>query len=269
MEDARVTLIKAKYNAAHYPYEDKDFKPAPRKISDVHIPGLSAADTALFEKIENERNTDPMVGAKLAGFEISNNLMNALKDKKGGVQIESLFAAIGSLAGRELLNGINAVLGIFSNGGNTKEAENARLAVAYAVGIVIADTKEGQKYLFGDEIGNRFTRFFYLPISPNAKIEDLVDLAAATAGSVGNNYWKTSFDGTIGVSPQFFADKLQAVSARSLLLYCRFPFERLLSYAIAAQLMIKKANGIIDEKTALRIVAEYGWKTAHFNVYFL
>jgi hypothetical protein len=269
MEDKKIEALKAKYNAGHYPYEDRNFQAKPRDISTVNTQNLSPARVVLFNNVEAYRNADPMIGAKVAGKEIANNLLNAMKDKKGGVQVEGILAAIGSLAGRELLNGINAVLGSFVNEKETPEdAKKIRRTVGYAVGIVVADTESGQAYLFGDEIANRFCRFFYFPISPNAKIEDMIDIAKETAASVGENYWKTSFDETVGVSPKVLGENFGAVTAPSLSLFCRYPYERLIAYNIAAQILISQAAGVIEEKTALRILAEYGWKTSHFNLYF-
>ena len=55
-------------------------------------------DAALLAAIEEQKKNDPLIGAKIGGKEILDRLLTVLKDEKG-VHAESLFCALGSLAG--------------------------------------------------------------------------------------------------------------------------------------------------------------------------
>src|SRR5262245_52822184 len=70
----------------------KSGNPPPKK------PSSNPAADAMVNAIRNQRKTDPLVGAKIAGKEIVARLSNAMKDQRG-VHAESLLCALGSLAG--------------------------------------------------------------------------------------------------------------------------------------------------------------------------
>jgi hypothetical protein len=57
-----------------------------------------AATDSLVEAIREKRNTDPLIGAKVAGREILGRLVTAMRNDKG-VHSESLCCALGALAG--------------------------------------------------------------------------------------------------------------------------------------------------------------------------
>jgi hypothetical protein len=55
-------------------------------------------EVALLEVIANGKASDPLIGAKVAGKEVLHRLIRAMTNEKG-VQVESLFTALGALAG--------------------------------------------------------------------------------------------------------------------------------------------------------------------------
>ena len=95
------------------------------------------ADTAMLRAIDERRAEDPLVGAKMAAKEILGRLMNAVKGERG-VHVESLFCALGSLAGYACQAGIRA----------QAEREGKPPEVYFNV----AETKDGRHYFFGDAL---------------------------------------------------------------------------------------------------------------------
>ena len=60
--------------------------------------GTSPQEAALMNAIKEKKKEDPLIGLKLGSKEITQWLMNALKDEKG-VHLESMLAILGSLGG--------------------------------------------------------------------------------------------------------------------------------------------------------------------------
>lgn len=91
----------------------------------------------MLRGIEEFKKSDPLIGAKVAGREICQRLINALKTEEG-VHIESLLCALGSLAGYSCQAQLRALS--IKNG----EHEESRL--------VIIKTENNEKYFFGDSL---------------------------------------------------------------------------------------------------------------------
>ncbi|WP_341708400.1 hypothetical protein [Halopseudomonas sp.] len=94
-------------------------------------------EAALLSAIEEKRKTDPLVGAKIAGKEVLNRLLAAMKNEKG-VHVESLFCALGALAG-------------YACQANLREQAIAR-GMNPDSPFQVATTKDGKRYYFGDPL---------------------------------------------------------------------------------------------------------------------
>ncbi len=242
----------------HYaPYMIPDFKYEPRTESEM--PQFDDKRLGILAyQVELRRNEDIHAGSKLAGREIYANLLEMLKTEKG-VHIESLLAVIGTMGGYECMKGIMTALdAVLANG--------YPLAMAGALSIYIAENKNGEKNLFGDRVGIEFASF-YMTVAkisepPWDKLKPLSEKAAQTCGSP--EYWKTPFDDKVGKSPRDLSEMFRGKFEETFKVFCRYPQERMLAWAVAAQLAVEQSSNVIAPETALSILGEYGWRTSHY-----
>ena len=94
-------------------------------------------DAALLAAIEEQKKNDPLIGAKIGGKEILDRLLTVLKDEKG-VHAESLFCALGSLAGYACQANLRAQA--VSKGMDPNAP------------FMVVKTKDGKPYYFGDPL---------------------------------------------------------------------------------------------------------------------
>ena len=96
-------------------------------------------EAALMAAIEKQKQADPLIGAKIGGKEVLSRLMSAMKNDKG-VHVESLFCALGALAG-------------YACQANLREQAIARGMNPNAP-FQVAKTKDGKSYYFGDPLNS-------------------------------------------------------------------------------------------------------------------
>ena len=112
-----------------------------RKPSPTEKPCESARpeDAAMRAAIKKQEKDDPFIGAKIGGKEILNSLLIGLKDEKG-VHVESLFCALGSLAGY------------------TCQANFRAQAISRGMDpdapFTVVKAADGKKYYFGDTLNS-------------------------------------------------------------------------------------------------------------------
>ncbi len=250
------------FNIAYSPYSLKDYIVPPRKSEEIKL--KDRAELAMMNYIDSQRQNDNFIGAKMAGKEIYTNLLNWLKDDRG-VHAETLIAVLGSAGGRECMNGIMNTLDslISDDVQNKRQIENA---LAGILDIFIAETKGGELYIMGGRIANSFCSFYDTACSEQGKsVEKLQPLASEIAGKVGSpEYWKTPFDNLVGKSPKEIADIFDRKFEFTFNVYCRFPYERMLAFAIASQNAVNQMESVISKEKAMSILAEYGWRTSHY-----
>lgn len=246
------------------PYELAGFKYEPR--SESEMPQFEDRKLGVLAyQVELRRREDIHAGATLAGREIYANLIEMLKTEKG-VHIESLLAVIGSVGGfwtmRAIIQGLHEVLesGVVTN-------DDTGLAVAgEALSIYLCTTNDGESFMFGDKIAREFCSFYMTAAQssepPFDVLKPLSVHASSTAGSP--EYWATPFDDKVGKSPPELSKMFRERFFDIFEIYCRYPQDRMFAFAIAAQLAVEQAAKIIEKETALSILAEYGWRTAHF-----
>jgi hypothetical protein len=95
-------------------------------------------EDALLRAINEKRNDDPLIGAKIGGKEIAQRLIAALKNEHG-VHIETLLACIGSLGGYACHMAIRDAI---VEPGKAKENEVFR----------VVGGADGRNYYFGDMV---------------------------------------------------------------------------------------------------------------------
>lgn len=253
--------INELFMRTYAPYSLPDFKPPIRSIDEFELDDEPDGDKLriLAHTVDAKRAEDPLVGAKLAGREIYANLIEMLKTDKG-VHIESLLAVIGAVGGYECMNGIMTALNA------TLAAGNYPLSAAGALSIFICESNNGELNLFGDRVAMEFASFYMTAAKisepPWDKLKPLSEKAAKLCGSP--EYWKTPFDDKVGKSPRELSEIFRVRFEETFKVFCRYPQERMLAWAMAAQLAVEQAGKVIEKETALSILAEYGWRTSHF-----
>lgn len=246
----------------HYaPYTFPDFKPTVRSMDD--LPEIDEPDgdklRILANQVDVKRAEDAYIGAKLAGQELFENVIAMLKNDKG-VQIEGLLAVIGAAGGHECMSGIIDSLNVvLTSGVSLGEAGGA-------LSIYIAETKDGEKFLFGDRVGNQFAAFCMnaakITEPPFEILKPLSEKSASCAGAP--EYWETPFNKTIGGTPKELSEAARGKFETTFKVFCRYPQERMLAWAMAAQIAVDKAREIVGLDTAMNIIAEFGWRTSHY-----
>lgn len=235
------------------PLRIKGFTAEPRKPED--LPELIPPRRILAVKLDEKRLEDPNVPIALAANEIIQETIKALggNNVSGGL----MTAALAAVGGRELMRGII---------GAVKSLDGDIMKNAGALSVFIADTKSGEKYLFGDMVGNEFCGFYMTAAAdPESPVEKLKPIAAKTAETVGSSaYWETPFNSAVGKSPKELADELDGTFDRIFAVYCRYPQERMLAFAAALQQALKPVTDSALKAEWLRVAAEYGWRTSHY-----
>lgn len=251
------------FTRAYAPYELSDFKYEPRPESEM--PQFEDKKLGVLAyQVELRRKEDIFAGAKLAGREIYANLLEMLKTDKG-VHIESLLAVIGSVGGfwcmRAIIQGLHEVL----ESGVVK-GDTALAVAGEALSIYLCETNNGESFMFGDKVAREFCAFYMTAAnSPEPPFEALKPLSARASSTSGSpEYWQTPFDETVGKSPRELSEMFREKFFEIFEIYCRYPQERMIAFAMAAQLAVEKAREIIGLDTAMSIISEYGWRTSHY-----
>lgn len=255
-----------KFTEQYAPYTLDDYTIKARSYDDIpQIDENHPQLRSMAYQVDLKRSEDPMVGAKIASQEIYVNITNMLKDNKG-VHVETLLAVLASLGGRICVQGLMNTIDkmVASDSPERKKLINA---VATILQIFIVETQNGDIYIMGDRIGNEFMTFYNNAIAEVGDVQKLIPIAKKTSELAGNeDYWKTTFDDLVRISPKELADKFNGVFEVTFRTYCRFPQERMIAVAFAAQRAVHEAvkNNILEKDKAVSIIAEYGWRTAHY-----
>ncbi len=251
------------FTRAYAPYELEGFVYAPR--SENEMPEFKDKKLGVLAyQVELRRAEDIHVGSTLAGREIYANLIEMLKTERG-VHIESLLAVIGSVGGYWLMRAVTQSMKAVVES-DAAAGGNIIAKIGEALSIYICETQGGENYLFGDKIAFEFCSFYMTAKQTNKPpfdaLKPLSIRSAETAGTA--EYWKTPFDETVGRSPRELSEMFREKFFEIFEIYLRYPQERMLAFAIAAQNAVKQADKTIGKEKALSILAEYGWRTAHF-----
>ena len=100
---------------------------------------VASADEVLLRQIAPQRDSDPLIGAKIGGREITQQLFTKMNSERS-VHIESMLCALGALAGHACQASIRA--------------RNVARGVPETTDLVAVDTQDGKRYFFGDAINH-------------------------------------------------------------------------------------------------------------------
>lgn len=249
----------APYTLKDYTIKERTFEELP-DLDKIH-PGLRS----MAHQVDLRRAEDPMIGAKMAAKEIHMNLVSWLKDDKG-IQSEMLLAALASVGGRVCVQGLMQTLDNMIATG-IPDRKKLLYSIASLLQLMIVETKSGEAYIMGDRIGNEFMLFYSNSIGEKADMQKLLPIAKKTAECCGSEtYWKTPYASLISPTPQVIADTFTGRFEPSFQVYCRFPQERMLAAAFAAQMAFREtvSQNVLDKEKAASIIAEYGWRASHY-----
>lgn len=259
--EAKISEIRLLFDLNYAPYRVDHFKDEPRDFND--IPPLDPPQRRnMAMAIDEQRAEHPYVGADMAAKEIFLNLTNWLNGEKG-VHAETLLAVLGAIGGRECCRGIMTALDAVA----AKTGLDFKTYNAFGVlGIMIVDTKNGEKYIMGDKIANEFCSFYMTASKDNTyPFEVLKPLAEKCASTVGTEeYWITPFGEYVSDDPKALADCFEGKFEVTFATYCRYPHERMMAMALAAQKAVDEAVKFMPKDRALSILAEFGWRTSHY-----
>ncbi|MBR1862594.1 MAG: hypothetical protein IJ806_00700 [Ruminococcus sp.] len=210
---------------------------------------------SLARRTDMKRSEDPYIGAKLAGSEILESLVQVMAKTGKGVHAPTLLAILGACGGRELCKGILTSLAKMGDG-----------QPAAQLGVYIVGTKSGERYLIGDLAGAQFCNFYLNAAADGSDpYEVLLPISKKAAETLGTeDYWQTKFNKLIGADPLQLSKSFEGNFDKTLAVFTRFPAERMLSFAIAVQQALEQTDKVMDRREAMKIVAEYGWRTSHF-----
>ena len=238
---------------------------SPDRVKGYQIPPRSLDDIPVIDEkqpqlrnialtVDKQRAENPTIGMQLAAKEIMNNLLQWLKNDRG-VQAESLIAVLGAMAGHELKRAIMDTI---------QKTDDEK--VLGALNMVIAGTKDGEKYLFGDFVGNEFCSIYMTAAqsreNPSEKLMPISHTCASAGGS--EKYWETPYNDEIGITPKGITELFEHKFDAMFQTFTRFPNERPMAYAVAAQEAIKQTEQVLPKEKALSILAEFGWRTSHY-----
>jgi hypothetical protein len=225
--------------------------PIPDALSAVEP--KDAVLASLLNAIENQRKSDPLVGAKVGGHEIYLRLLEAMKTERGA-HTESLLCALGALAGYSCQASLRAQASMIGS---------PETAVFTVIG-----TKDGKKYFFGDPLNE-------LLAESQHSIWSLAASAAQHNGGkllldlngIFSHVTSTIGDESFGV-PRFPEGRLASDSPKSFLKalwpvlfpvamqFCAQPSEWPIAFGVAIQKALDASKDVLAPDVALTIVME-------------
>jgi hypothetical protein len=214
--------------------------------------------------LAQERVKNPVVGAQAASRKIVQRLLDDLKDERG-VHVESLLAALGSLAGYACQMSVRALL-IDGHGMPEEKA------------FVIVETQDGSRYFFGDPLNKLLAEDAHSVWSLAAGqaqhlgcaiLPDVAEIFSHVSASVGGP--------DFGVPrvpenhrPRFMPIDYVKVVWPALLPvvknFCPAPALWPVLYGLAVQQVMELGKGAIDPCSALRIVMECAVPMSKFDM---
>ncbi len=214
-----------------------------------------ASRSALLAMIRNRLPQDPLVGAKVGSAEVKGRLLEVLASPRG-VQVESLLAIAGALAGHAAQASLRA---------RAQEEGCAPMAPFQTV-----RTKDGRSFLIGEQLSRALAAEPYSLWSLAAgeamhigclTLPDLGELFAYGIESLGCDHFGKPLvpdqHQPSVVALQYLSD-LWPVLFPLARQFCPSAAEWPILFSLVVQQVIRMSNGVIDPCLALRIVMDTG-----------
>ncbi len=225
-------------------------KPQP---ASTPTPQLTPATAALMKTIEEMRTTDPLVGAKLGAKEVNQRLIDAMKNAKG-VHVETLFCALGALAGYACQASLRA---------QALEKGLSETAV-----FIVMGTPNGKKYFYGEQLNQMLAESKYSVWSLAAgaaqhngcsslpDISEIFNHTTQTVGDVEFGIPRIPDGHQPGDKPINYVKVLWPNLLPIIKQFCHKPAEWPILLGLAVQEIMDMSKGVIAPDLAIKIVME-------------
>lgn len=216
-------------------------------------PPLDPASQALLRTIEEQRKTDPLIGARLGGREVFQRLLKGMNDERG-VHFESLLCALGALAGYACQAQLRA------------QARAKGLPETAALMTVTA--ANGRHYFFGDALNQALaeTKHSVWSLAAGAaqhhgctRLPDISALFTHVSQTVGTEAFGIPRfpDGhNAGDLPVNYVKALWPALLPVVTLYCKELSEWPLLFGAALQQALEAGRQVLSLELALQIIME-------------
>jgi hypothetical protein len=228
-------------------------KPAQAETSEPFDPNKAKGEL-LDHAIEEQRATDPLIGAKIGSKELVERLLDAMRDSKG-VHIESLLGTLGSLAG-------------FACVYVTLRHANEHGLDTRQHGIVDVECADGTKYYLGNPInkmlveGERSIWALAAGMAEHLGVSELPDIreiASHVAGSLGKESFgkpRLPADHKLSDLPVNYVRNVWPAILPLVERFAPGPIEKVVLIGLANQQVMDLGKSAIEPGLALRIVME-------------
>lgn len=205
----------------------------------------------LEEKLEEQRKTDPLIGAKVGAKMIYSQIVDGLKESDNKLNVDNLLLVCSGIAGMSCQMTVK------------KLAEIQQLPMKQA--LIVVDYKNGKKYFMGDNLNHfllegQFSVYnlvlgMYQHIAPENPLPDMKKYVCACVENLGKeNYkvWDRVPEQDIKKINFSFWEKSHAVAER----YCKRPEEIPILYGLILQCAMETAIKVLDAEKVLDMAIE-------------
>lgn len=213
----------------------------------------ASADETLLRQIARQRDSDPLIGARIGGREITQQLFTRMNGERG-VHIESMLCALGSLAGHACQAAIRA--------------RNVAQGLPETTNLVAVDTRDGKRYFFGDTLNQSLAEAQYSVWSLAAEqaqkagvgqLPDVGEIFRHAAATVGSDAF-----GRLRVPPEHLPRDLPINYVRQLWplmlprirKFCPEPEHWPVLLGFSIQEVIEQGKQVLNPFLAVRLVME-------------
>lgn len=217
---------------------------------------VNPMEEALLRAVDEKREEDPLIGAKIGAKEVLRRLVNGMKENDPkGVHVESLVCALASLAGYACQAGLRREL-IEEKGFQENQV------------FAVIETSNGERYYFGDQVNRPLaeSRFSVWSLAAGAAqhlgVEELPDLApifrhvAETVGKEGYGIPRVPEGHNPGDTPRGYVAALWPLFLPLTEKFCGTPHEWPVLFGLALQEAILMGKDALDPALALVIAME-------------
>ena len=216
-------------------------------------PPLDPASQALLRTIEEQRKTDPLIGARLGGKDVFQRLLQGMNNERG-VHIESLLCALGALAGYACQAQLRA--------------QALAQGLPETAALMTVTAANGRHYFFGDPLNRALAESKHSVWSLAAgaaqhngctRLPDLSAIFTHVSQTVGTEAFgipRFPEGHNAGDLPVNYVKALWPALLPVVRQYCKEPAEWPLLFGAALQQALDAGKPVLSQELALQIIME-------------